>query len=128
MDLSRVLATKGSRVITARPAQSIRDAIALLAKHNIEAMVVVDAEDQPVGMLDRQGIIQAIDECLPEQISEPNKWLASLMDQVFVKKIDSLMTKDVKVGSLQDDLQSVANSITEKRVGYLPIMNSNKGE
>jgi CBS domain-containing protein len=44
MNVARILATKGKNVITIRPEQPVRAAIALLAKHNIGALVVADED------------------------------------------------------------------------------------
>ena len=46
MKISTILATKGVNVITIGPEQSVTAAIALLVKHNIGALVVVDAAGQ----------------------------------------------------------------------------------
>ena len=42
MNIASILARKGGKVVTCRPEQSIRQALALLAEHNIGALVVVD--------------------------------------------------------------------------------------
>lgn len=42
MTIASILATKGNKVVTIRPEQSIRDALRVLAEHNIGALVAVD--------------------------------------------------------------------------------------
>ena len=51
MIIANILATKGDKVITIRPEQSIREALVVLAQHNIGALVVVDESRRPIGML-----------------------------------------------------------------------------
>src|SRR5207245_2868554 len=50
MDIASILATKGDKAHTVRPEQSIRDALALLAQHNVGALIAVDDAGRPVGM------------------------------------------------------------------------------
>ena len=42
MNIASLLAKKGPKVVTVQPEQTIRQALALLAEHNIGALVVVD--------------------------------------------------------------------------------------
>ena len=42
MTIASILATKGNKVVTIRPEQSIRDALRVLAEHNIGALVAID--------------------------------------------------------------------------------------
>ena len=62
MTIASVLAKKGTRVVTATPEQSVREAVALLVDHNIGAVLVVDAEGKPVGMLSERDIVVLDDE------------------------------------------------------------------
>ena len=110
MNVTRILATKGRSVITIRPEQSIREAITLLAKHNIGALVAVDAAGQPVGMLSERDIIRA----------------AAKNEQVFSQVVSELMTTNVITGMPQSDLPAVAHTMTERRFRHLPIMDAGK--
>ncbi len=106
MNVARILATKGSGVITVRPNQTIREAIGLLAEHNIGALLVVDQERQPIGMLSERDITRQ----------------AAKDEKLFSQLVEELMTQKVITGLPQDDLNSVANTMTEKRFRHLPIM------
>jgi len=106
MNMASLLATKGSRVITIRPGQNVREALALLATHNIGALVAVDDQLRPVGIVSERDIVRA----------------AAKSEEVFSQPIASIMTKDVIIGTPQDDLNSVGNTMTERRIRHLPIM------
>jgi len=110
MNIARILATKGMNVITIRPEQSIGEAIALLAKRNIGALVAVDEAGKPVGILSERDIVRA----------------AAKNEQVFSQTVSELMTKNVIVGMPQDDLRAVAHTMTERRFRHLPIMDEGK--
>jgi len=108
MNIASVLATKGSSVITIRPGQTVREALALLASHNIGALVVVDDQLRPVGIVSERDIVRA----------------AVRDEDVFGRPIASIMTKEVIIGSPQDDLMSVGNTMTERRIRHLPVVDA----
>ncbi|MDX1523504.1 MAG: CBS domain-containing protein [Anaerolineae bacterium] len=111
MNVARILATKGTGIITIRPEQTVREAIALLAEHNIGALVAVDDRDQPVGIVSERDIVRAA---------------ADQEAELFSLSVSELMTKDVITGIPQDDLRVVAHTMTEKRFRHLPIVDKGK--
>lgn len=106
MNMASLLATKGSSVVTIRPAQTVREALALLADHNIGALVVVDEQTRPVGIVSERDVVRA----------------AAKSEDVFGRPISSIMTREVIIGGPHDDLVSVGNTMTERRIRHLPIM------
>jgi CBS domain-containing protein len=106
MNVARILATKGSKVITIRPEQTIREAIALLSQHNIGALIAMDEAGQPVGILSERDITRAI----------------AKNEHIFDQPLAEVMTKNVITGVPQDDLRVVAGTMTERRFRHLPIM------
>ena len=110
MKLMRILATKTGDVITIHPEQQIRDAVRLLSEHNIGALVVVDDEEKPVGIISERDIVRR----------------AADNDEVFSEQVRNIMTKRVIIGVPQDDLYSVINTMTEKRFRHLPIMDEDR--
>ena len=110
MNVRRILTTKGGGVVTVRPDQTVREAIALLAKHNIGALVAVDEENRPVGILSERDITRRL----------------AKDEDLFTLPLSDLMTKNVITGMPQDDLKSVANTMTDKRIRHLPIVDQGK--
>lgn len=110
MSVGTVLATKGSKVITIHPDQTVKDALAMLAKHNIGALVVVDDSELPVGIISERDIVRD----------------AARNDNFMMNAVQDVMTKDVVTGTAQDDLRSVANLMTERRFRHLPIVEDEK--
>jgi CBS domain-containing protein len=106
MSIARILATKGGQVFTVRQEQSIRQALALLAEHNVGALVVVDPSGQPIGILSERDIVRHL----------------ARNEHLFSEAVGTVMTQDVVVGTPQDDLTSVAHTMTEKRIRHLPVM------
>jgi CBS domain-containing protein len=110
MNIQSVLATKGTHVVTIRPEQSIREAISALVTHNVGALVVVDDAALPMGILSERDILRTI----------------ATNEAVFSQAVSELMSPNVIVGVPQDDLMSVAHTMTEKRIRHLPVVDQGR--
>jgi CBS domain-containing protein len=110
MNIAHVLARKGVRVITIRPEQSIRQALALLAENNIGAVVAVDETGRPVGILSERDVVRT----------------AAHDEQVFSRAVAELMTRDVVVGVPDDDVKTVGHTMTERHIRHLPVMDKGR--
>jgi CBS domain-containing protein len=110
MNIASLLAKKSGAPITIRPEQTLRDALALLAEHNIGALIVVNAAATPVGIVSERDIVRE----------------AARNEQVFGRAVSEIMTRDVITGMPEDDLASVANLMTEKRIRHLPVVTGGK--
>ncbi len=110
MNIASLLAKKSGAPITIRPEQTVRDALALLAKHNIGALIVVNTASTPVGILSERDIVRE----------------AARNEQVFGRAVGEIMTRNVITGVPEDDLASVANVMTEKRIRHLPVVTGGK--
>jgi len=106
MQISNILATKGSTVVTVKPGQTIREAIALLVKHRIGALVVVDEAGKVVGLVSERDFVRE----------------AARNEALFREPVSAIMTTEVIVASPGDDLQSVEKTMTIKRFRHLPIL------
>lgn len=110
MKISTILSTKGVNVVTIGPQQSIQEAVATLAAHNIGALVVLDETGKPVGIISERDIIRAL------------KGGAGALSQT----VSQVMTQSIVVGSPNDDVQSVIQTMTLKRFRHLPIVDRGK--
>lgn len=110
MTIATILARKGPSVVTVGPEQTIRQAVGLLAERNIGALVVVDASMRPVGILSERDIVRA----------------AAHDEQIFVRAVSSIMTRDVIVSAPHDDLDSVGHTMTERRIRHLPVVEDDR--
>lgn len=110
MHIHRILATKDGNVFTVRPEQSVRDATALLAQHNIGALIVVNELEWPVGIVSERDIVRAL----------------SRDERILDHAVDEIMTRHVVTGLPVDDLMSVAKTMSEKRIRHLPILDGGK--
>jgi CBS domain-containing protein len=106
MNIANLLATKGTQVVTARPDQTVREALSLLGRHNIGALVVVDDGAMPIGMVSERDIVRE----------------AARNEQLFTRAVSAIMTRDLVLGTPQDDLMAVGNTMTERRIRHLPVV------
>ena len=110
MTIASILATKGNKVVTIRPEQSIRDALRVLAEHNIGALVAIDPGSRPVGILSERDVVRA----------------AGRDESVFGQTVSQLMTRDVIVGVPGDDLTAVGHTMIQRRIRHLPVVEGGK--
>ncbi|MBE2220762.1 MAG: CBS domain-containing protein [Anaerolineae bacterium] len=110
MKIRSILAKKGMNVITITPDQEIRQAVTLLAAKNIGALVVVNQEQRPIGILSERDIIRQ----------------AAVDENLFSLKVADLMTQQLITGMPNDDTFSIAHTMTEKRFRHMPIVEDGK--
>ena len=105
MNIAGLLAKKGVKVVTIGPEDSIRQALGRLAEHNIGALVVVDGQGGLAGIVSERDIVRAL----------------ARSEAILVEPIASIMTRNVVVGTPQDDLVAVSNTMTEHHIRHLPV-------
>jgi CBS domain-containing protein len=106
MQISTILATKGSTVVTVTPDQAVREAVALLVDKHIGAVVVVDETGRPVGIVSERDIIR-------ELVKN---------DRVLSEAVSRVMTRDVIIARPGDDTKAVSKTMTVRRFRHLPVM------
>lgn len=106
MKVSTILTTKRPGVITIRPFQTLKEAAQLLNRHRIGALIVLDDHEQPVGILSERDIVR----------------IASESDGVLACPVADAMTASLITGVPDDDLLSVAHTMTERHIRHLPIL------
>ena len=107
MNIKSILATKGANVITITPEKNIRDVLTTMTGHNIGALVVVNTQNKPVGIISERDIVR----------------LAAKTEQFFSVVVGTVMTTNVITCIPQDEIRAIANVMTEKRIRHLPVVN-----
>jgi CBS domain-containing protein len=106
MQISTILAKKGSIVYTVTPEQTVREAVALLVGQRIGAVVVVDAAGLPMGIVSERDIVREL----------------AKNENVLNEPIGRVMTSDVIIARPADDTKAVSKTMTERRFRHLPVM------
>jgi CBS domain-containing protein len=104
--LESILAAKGPQVITTGAGTSISDAIALLAHHNIGAVIVVDPAGAPSGILSERDIIRHL----------------AASDAPAGATVGDWMTSPVTVATPADDVDAVLQTMTARRFRHVPVV------
>lgn len=112
MKIRDVLRTKGSDVICVGPDQPVIAAVKILSEHRIGALVVRSGDDI-------RGIITERD--LMNLVARDPGGLAEA-------RVEEIMTSDLIVAVLEDDLDYVMSIMTENRIRHLPIVTDGRLE
>ncbi|WP_022918619.1 CBS domain-containing protein [Ruania albidiflava] len=108
MRISEVIRRKGAEVVTIRPEVTVTDLLTLLAERNIGAVVVSTDEGRTIaGIVTERDVV---------------RHLNSDGAQVLDGPVAALMTTEVLTCSVEDDLQTLARTMTDKRIRHLPVV------
>ena len=110
MNIASLLSRKGVKVVTVGPQDTIREAIRRLAEHNIGALVVVDGQGGLAGIVSERDIVRAL----------------ARTEAMFVEPVAVIMTRNVIIGTPQDDLVAVGATMTERRIRHLPVLEGSR--
>ena len=110
MKVSTILATKGANIVTIQPESLVSDAVQLFNKHDIGALMVINAEDELVGILSERDIVRNL----------------AQHESILAVPVQELMTPRVIVGRPNDDVISIVHTMTEKRFRHLPIVDNGR--
>ncbi len=106
MKVRHVLAARRGPVITIAPDAPIREAVGVLVSQGIGSLVILAPSGELAGMITERDILRAL-------ASD-----ASVLDQ----PVNRVMVRNVIIGMPQDDIMAVAQTMLEKRVRHLPIV------
>jgi CBS domain-containing protein len=111
MKIQEILGAKGGNVITIHADKTVHDAVKILVKHNIGSLLVLGAEEKPVGIITERDILR---EC------------AERDNKLRTTKVKDVMTKDLIIGVPDDDLDYTMGIMTKNHIRHLPIMQHHK--
>ncbi|HTS92101.1 MAG TPA: CBS domain-containing protein [Stellaceae bacterium] len=111
MNVETILKTKGAAVVTIAPSATIAEAVALLTRKRIGALVVSTDGREPLGILSERDIVHGL-----------GQRGAILLDA----KVDELMTRSVITCAPQDRLADLMALMTERRIRHLPVLDDGR--
>ena len=111
MKIEDIIRKKGADVVTIAPAATVAELVDLLTKHNIGAVVVSDDGVSIVGIVSERDIVRR---------------LATQGPGVLTQQVSAIMTADVKTCSVEDSLESTAQTMTFGRFRHLPVVHEGK--
>ncbi len=111
MKAREYLARKKHQLFTCRPEDTIEVAAAMLAKHNIGALPVVDSTGALAGIISERDIIRAI---------------VSKGFQIQKVNVAQLMTRNVATCGLNDSVMSTRDIMKAHNCRHVPIVDGGK--
>lgn len=106
MRIADVLRSKGSTVATVDPGISVTGLIAELARHKIGAMVVVESE-AVVGIVSERDVVRQLHERGTDLLNA---------------RVSDIMTTNVFTCLPTDSVDSLAATMTERRIRHMPVV------
>ena len=111
MDVSDILKHKGSDVIGLTVDDTVAEAVALMAKNQIGAVLVKDASGGIAGILSERDVVRSLHE---------------LGGGVLDKPVAELMTTDVVTCAAGDPIAGIMAMMTAHRFRHLPVIDDDK--
>ena len=106
MRIYELLRGKGFDVITVRPATPVSEALALLKEYNLGAVVVSTDGKEISGIMTERDIVRQLCEG-PDFLDAP---------------VSAVMTSEVLTCRPDESVQSLMNTMTERRIRHLPVV------
>jgi CBS domain-containing protein len=106
MHISEVLRSKGGTVVKISPDETVRNLVALLAEHNVGAVVVSTDDVSLSGIVSERDIVRG---------------LVSGTD-VLDQPVSAIMTTEVRTASPHETVEDLMLLMTEHRVRHVPVV------
>ena len=113
MKLKDILKIKGPKVWTVREDQTVQEALHVMANQNIGALLVLDKSQRIVGIISERDIVRGCCYNAKGIGDEP---------------VGQLMTKNVIIGSPEDEVSYLMGVMTQNRVRHIPVVAEGKLE
>jgi CBS domain-containing protein len=111
MRIREVVAAKpDSTVVTVSPGATVRELVALLAEHNVGALVVSSDGATVEGIVSERDVVRRLH-------SEPDALSAT---------VDTIMTSDVHTAGPDDSLDDMMSLMTDQRIRHVPVCDAGR--
>jgi CBS domain-containing protein len=112
MKVSDLLKSKGAGVITIDDHSTLGQVLKSLIEHRVGALVVIDSEHNPIGIITERDILRVVNQ------KGANQW--------FSQSVSDFMTKNIIIGVPSDDVEYIMALMTENRFRHVPIIDDGK--
>jgi len=107
MRIRDVVAAKPDHtVVTIAPDATVRDLVALLAEHNVGALVVSADGAQVDGIVSERDVVRRL----------------HLDPEVLSAQVEQIMTSDVHTCESTQSLDDLMNAMTQRRIRHVPVV------
>lgn len=114
MNISDILRHKhtstGAAVVTIAPDRTVQELLALLAEHNVGALIVTEGDDVR-GIVSERDVVRRIAEHGADVLGRP---------------VSQIMTSSVLHCAPSDSIDSIAETMTESRIRHMPVLDGER--
>ena len=107
MFVSQILSVKGRKVVSVNRDATLAEAVDILMRNNIGAVLVLDEDGMPEGILSERDIVRD---------------LALHGSSVLTRHVSDVMTPNVVTCSVGDSVNDLMSTMTAKRIRHLPVV------
>lgn len=107
MKVKDILEKKGSQVWTVRADTTVHEALGILVQHRIGALLVLGEKGEITGIVSERDMIR---ECYQN------------ISQVKQTPVGQIMTKNLIVGTPDDEMEYIMGIMTNNRIRHIPIV------
>ena len=107
MKVKDILAAKGSRVITVKKESTVIDAMKIFFGNRVGSLLVVDKDNNILGIIGGRDVLMAV---------------INNLDDIKTLTVEKIMTTNLIVGTVDDDVDYIMTIMTENRIRHVPIM------
>jgi CBS domain-containing protein len=107
MRITEILRRKGEDVATIPPDASVRGLLAMLAEHNIGAVVVSGNGTTIEGIVSERDVVRRLNDRGAELLDQP---------------VESIMTVQVRTCAPDDDVEGLRATMTDHRIRHVPVV------
>ncbi|WP_179954262.1 CBS domain-containing protein [Denitrobaculum tricleocarpae] len=111
LTVAAILADKGGEIFTVPPEMTVKEVVAELNRRRVGALVVVDGDNKPVGIISERDVVRTLDTTGLE---------------VFDSQVQEIMTADPKTCTPADNLEDVMKRMTDGRFRHLPVVDAGR--
>lgn len=111
MKVKDILAEKGTRVVTVNQEATVSEALQTFAANRVGSLLVLDDKGGIVGIIGARDALMAV---------------VRACDEIRKTKVKEIMTKNIIIGTIEDELDNVEVVMTENRIRHLPIIEEQK--
>lgn len=105
--VATILATKGSNVVTITPDATVADAVAVLTRHNIGAVIVSCGDGSVDGVLSERDVVRCLAQYGATALGLP---------------VAEAMTKEVVTCARDDTDDGLMSLMTKRRIRHIPVV------
>ena len=107
MRLNQILSAKRSHIVRVSPTTTVAEAIALMGREHVGAVLVIDADAHLLGVLSERDVVYG---------------LAAHPEGLLARAVIEVARRDTPVASPQDTVKFVMEAMTASRARHVPVV------